>query len=598
VGDGEVEGEGGTISGQEKVTVCGIFGYVGNEKAIPILLEGLKKLEYRGYDSAGIATVDSDGVHFVKEVGYISNLENNGAKSLLGNIGIAHCRWATHGGVTRENAHPHFDCGMRIAVVHNGIIENHQELRGKLTSHKFISETDTEVIPHLIEQFGFAEAIKKLDGSYAVLAISANEPNRIWCAKKDSPLVIGVGGNFNMVSSDCVSLIGKVKGVIFLQDGDTAVVDRKAPLIFNNGNLVERIVEPLTLEAEDISAKEYGHFMLKEIMEQPQALMKSIEQDERLFSQTAIDILRARQVVLTACGTSRYAAIIGRYLFSKIARRFCEVVMASEFQYFADSVDKDTVVIAVSQSGETADVLEGLRYAKNKGARIISILNTQQSSIGRISDRVIGLNCGAEIGVASTKAFTTELVIFYLLAFAMVNQFGAGVLMLVSIPPLIEGEIRKNGTTLKKLAKRLSLNRDIYYIARGINFALAGESALKMKEISYIHAEGMPAGELKHGTLALIEGGTPVVALCPSDYTFAETLSNVAEAKARGAYIIGVSDKNDGLFDSWVRLPQVDEIYYPLVTIVPMQLLAYYTAVEKGLNPDRPRNLAKAVTVK
>ena len=598
MGDGEMAGEIGIVEGREKVAVCGIFGYAGNENAAPILLEGLKKLEYRGYDSAGIATIGDSGMYFAKEVGSIANLESNGVRSLLGNVGIAHCRWATHGGVTRENAHPHFDCGMRIAVVHNGIIENHQGLREKLISHRFVSETDTEVIPHMIEQFGFDKAIKTLKGSYAVLAVLDKKPDRILCAKKDSPLVIGIGENCNMVSSDCISLAGKVKGVVFLEDGDTALVSRDNVQIFNNGNKVERAVEPLAIKVEDITLKGYRHFMLKEIMEQPQAMMKSLEQDKKTFNETAIDILRAKQVVITACGTSRFAAIIGRYLFSKIARKFCEVVMASEFQYFADSVGRDTVVIAVSQSGETADVLDGIKHAKSEDARIISILNNHQSSIGRMSERVINLNCGIEISVASTKAFTAELVIFYLLASAMTNQFDKGVNELMGIPPLVEERIYENEALLKTLAVRLSRSRDIYYIARGINFALAGESALKMKEISYLHAEGMPAGELKHGTLALIEEGTPVVALCPNDYTFAETLANVSEAKARGAYIIGVSDKNDRLFDAWVKLPEVDEIFYPLVTIIPMQLLAYYTAVARGLNPDRPRNLAKAVTVK
>jgi len=311
-----------------------------------------------------------------------------------------------------------------------------------------------------------------------------------------------------------------------------------------------------------------------------------------------MDILRAKQVVFTACGTSRYAALIGRYVFSKIAGKFSDVVMASEFEYFSDSIDKNTMVIAVSQSGETADVIQGVKRAKEAGATVFSLVNMVESSLARISDRVVYLNCGPEIGVAATKSFLSQLVIFYLLAFAMVNRLDEGTEKIQAVCPLIEENLHDNGNRLTELAQKLKNRNDFYYIARGINFAMAGEGALKLKEIAYVHAEGMPAGELKHGTLALIEKGTPVVAICPKDYTFHEVMSNIAETKARGAFIIGISNQPEKSFDEWIKIPSVEEIFYPLVCIAPLQFLAYHFAVARGLDPDKPRNLAKSVTVK
>jgi glucosamine--fructose-6-phosphate aminotransferase (isomerizing) len=342
----------------------------------------------------------------------------------------------------------------------------------------------------------------------------------------------------------------------------------------------------------------YQYFMLKEIMEQSRVLAQIVHQDEKKFTKIALDILRARQVIITACGTSRYAALVGRYLFSKVGKKFCDVVMASEFGYFADSVDKSTIVIAVSQSGETADIIEGVKAAKEAGAQVVAVVNRPNSVLADMSDDVIYLNCGSEIAVAATKSFLSQLAIFYLLAYAMVGSFGEAVIKLAGL----NGEITKvldwNKNELIKLGQDLKGKNDFYYIARGINFAIASEGALKLKEISYIHAEGMPAGELKHGTLALIERGTPVVVICPGDYTFAETLSNAMEAKSRGAHIIGVSDRESDIYDSWIKLPEVDELLYPMVAVVPLQLLAYYIAVNRGCDPDKPRNLAKSVTVK
>jgi len=590
--------------------MCGIVGFVGDRKAAPILLSALEKLEYRGYDSAGLATVTNSRVWLKKDIGKLAEVEEkHHLDKLPGKTGIGHVRWATHGAVTPVNAHPHLDCNRDIAVVHNGIIENHQELRSRLQSrHKFISDTDTEVIPHLIEEYmeggvSLEEAVfqvtKQLKGSYALLAISAMEPQKIVATRKDSPLVVGVGGGGNFIASDALSFLEETNRAIFIEDGETVILTGdKVSLLDGKGRKIKREPTELDWKWATATKQDYDFFMLKEILEQPQAIRYALMQDRNLIMETAMDILRARQIVFTASGTSRYAALIGRYVFSRLAGKFSDVIMASEFEYFSDSIDKNTVVIAVSQSGETADVIQGVKRAKESGATIFSLVNVVGSSLARMSDQVIYLNCGPEIGVAATKSFLSQLAIFYLTAFAMVNRLDEGIEKIRATSPLIEENFRENGKRLTALAQKLKDRNDFYYIARGINFAIAGEGALKLKEIAYIHAEGMPAGELKHGTLALIDKGTPVVAICPKDYTFPEVMSNIAETKARGAFVIGISDQPEQSFDEWIKIPSVEEIFYPLVSIVPLQLLAYYFAVARGLDPDKPRNLAKSVTVK
>lgn len=590
--------------------MCGVIGFVGDREAAPTVLSALRKLEYRGYDSAGMATTSGNRVWLKKDTGKLDEVEQkHSLDKLPGKAGIGHVRWATHGSVTPANAHPHPDCKQEIAVVHNGIIENYQELRRRLEPrHKFVSDTDTEVIPHLIEEYvkdgaSLEEAVfrmsKELSGSYALLAISAREPQKIVATRKDSPLVVGMGARGNFAASDTLPFIDETKRVIFIEDGETVVLTtEKVTILDGEGREVRREPREVDWKWDEATKQGYDFFMLKEILEQPQAVRCALIQDKDLIMEMAMDILRARQVVLTACGTSRYAALIGRYVFSRLAGKFSDVIMASEFHYFSDSVDRNTLVIAVSQSGETADVIEGVKRAKENGATVFSLVNVVGSSLARMSDKVIYLNCGPEIGVAATKTFISQLTIFYLLAFAMVNKLEEGAEKIRAISPLLEDNFHDNGKKLTELARKLRERADFYYIARGINFAIAGEGALKLKEIAYVHAEGMPAGELKHGTLALIENGTPVVAVCPQDYTFDETLSNVAETKARGAFAIGVSDQQEQIFDEWISIPQVEEVFYPLVSIVPLQLLAYYIAVARGLNPDKPRNLAKSVTVK
>jgi len=443
------------------------------------------------------------------------------------------------------------------------------------------------------------QAAKELKGSYALLAVSAVEPQKIVATRKESPLVVGIGRVGNFIASDTLSFLEKTNQAIFIEDGETIILTgNKVLIIDGEGKEVKRKPKELDWKWDEATKRGYDFFMLKEILEQPQAMRCALMQDKNLIMETAMDILRARQIVFTACGTSRYAALIGRYVFSKIAGKFSDVIMASEFEYFSDSIDKNTVVIAVSQSGETSDVIQGVKRAKEAGATIFSLVNMVGSSLARMSDRTVYLNCGPEIGVAATKSFLSQLAILYLLAFAMVNRLNEGMEKLRAICPLIEGNFHDNGKRLAELAQKLKNKSDFYYIARGINFAMAGEGALKLKEIAYIHAEGMPAGELKHGTLALIEKGTPVVAICPKDYTFHTVLSNVAETKARGAFVIGISDELEQSFDEWIKIPSVEEIFYPLVCIVPLQLLAYHFAVARGLDPDKPRNLAKSVTVK
>lgn len=591
--------------------MCGIIGYCGNQKAAPIIFEGLKKLEYRGYDSAGIATEYNNKIIIKKGTGKLDEVERkHRITSIAGTLGIGHTRWATHGKVTATNSHPHVDCNKTIAVVHNGTIDNYKELRHDLINrgHKFISETDTEVIPHLIEdaikeglkiERAILHAARKLSGSFTFLVISTIKPDCMVGFKKDSPLVISKNNAGILFSSDMMVFPDDVNQTFTLGDNEMAVCSNNRLVFFDiNGNRIKKQMQVYKGGDNSTERNGYQYYMLKEIMEQPEIIKSTLSQNKEVFNEIALDILRSDQVIITACGTSRYAALVGRYLFSRIGKKFCDVIMSSEFQYFADSIDKNTLIIAVSQSGETADVIEGVKRAKESGAKIVSIINRPMSLLNEISNNVIYLNCGPEIAVAATKSYICQLIIFYLLAFSMINSFNVAVSMLSNTSEAIYKAITWNNKKLEKLSSKLKDKRDFYYIARGINFAIASEGALKLKEISYIHAEGMPAGELKHGTLALIEKNTPVIIISPDDYTYNATLNNAIEARTRGAYIIAVSDKDNPIYDFWIKIPKVDQILYPLVTIPPLQLLAYYMAIALGHDPDKPRNLAKSVTVK
>jgi glucosamine--fructose-6-phosphate aminotransferase (isomerizing) len=594
--------------------MCGIVGFLGNGKTnghvAPVIFDCLKTLEYRGYDSAGMATVENGRLECRKGVGMVAavNKEYN-LDEMPGKVGIGHVRWATHGKVTIQNAHPHVDCQSEIALVHNGIIDNYQSLRRRLENrHHFSSETDTEVICHLMEDYmaegnsllkALMSTISELEGSYAIAAISSREPDTLVAAKKDSPLVVGTGAQGYFVASDVISLLGRAEHIILLDDGEIAMINRSGVVVLDReGKQIRKTPQPIAGEWLAPSKNGHKHYMQKEILEEPDAIETALRQDDALMLESALEILRAKQVAIIACGTSRHAALIGRYLFSNMAGKFCEVVMGSEFEYFANSIDRNTLVIAISQSGETADVIAGVKMAKAREARIIAMVNVPNSTLTRMSDKVIYLNCGPELCVAATKSFIAQLVIFYQLTYAMLNQLEQGREYLREISNLIRENLNHNGKKVRKLGVEIRDKSHFYFLARGINYAIALEGALKLKEISYIHAEGMPAGELKHGTLALMEKGTPVLCICPDDYTYTDTLSNAMETKARGAFVIGLSDKNNEIFDEWIKLPKVDEIFYPLVSVVPLQLLAYHTAVNRGKDPDRPRNLAKSVTVK
>ncbi len=591
--------------------MCGIIGYCGDQTAAPIAFEALKRVEYRGYDSAGICTINDGQLLVRKGIGKLDIVEHDTNFSALpGNIAIGHTRWATHGGVTIANAHPHYDCQKTVAVVHNGTIDNYQELRHELAArgHTFLSETDTEVIPHLIEEelktgCSFKEAVLatavKLEGSYAFLTLASCEPDKIIGMRKESPLSIGICDKGTFAGSDALEFPEYVHSIFLLADEELAVMKHHEIEFFDKaGNKLHKDTQEIGTREQKVDKEGYQFFMLKEIMEQPLSIEAAVSQSKQHFHSIALDILRAGQVIVTACGTSRYAALVGRYLFSRVGRKFCDVVMASEFGYFADSVDKNTLVLAISQSGETADVIEGVKKAKAAGAQVVSIVNRPISLLADLSDRIIHLNCGPELCVAATKSFLCQLIMFYLLAYSMVNEFDKAVDTITGLKDTIRQTISMNNDSIEKLCRELKDRNDFYYIARGINFAIASEGSLKLKEISYIHAEGMPAGELKHGTLSLIEPGTPVVVICPDDYTYRETLSNAIEAKSRGAYIIAVSDRENEIYDSWIKIPKVDELLYPLVTVIPLQLMAYHMAVTLGLDPDKPRNLAKSVTVK
>ena len=546
--------------------MCGIIGYTGKEPAAPILYGALTRLEYRGYDSAGIATIDDNRIHVVKEKGKLEEIGRQcNEVNLPGLVGIGHVRWATHGGATRENAHPHCDSEQKIAVVHNGIIANYEELKSQLLSkYTFRSETDTEVIPHLIRYYmdsglsfedAFFAMTKELKGSYAILAIYALEPDKILAARRDAPLVIGLGDDANYIGSDVLSFLPHTNKVIYLDDGESATLNKENVKVYDNDhNEIHKKPELVNWKWKEGNKGDYDYFMIKEIEEQPRVIRQALLQDDKVLMNMAMEILRARQVVFVGCGTSRHAALIGRYAFSKIGRIFSDVVMGSEFGYFSESIDKGTVVIAISQSGETADVLSGVRQAKANGAIVFSLVNVIGSSLARLSDQALYLNCGPEIAVAATKSFTAQLCILYQLAYALDNRLQEGKSKILDLSLMVGSDLDSYATSVPALAHKMRNKKEFYFLARGVNFAVADEGALKLKEIAYVHAEGMPAGELKHGTLALIENGTPVIAICPLDYTYEDSLANIMEAKARGAYVIGVSNVESVIFDDTIKI--------------------------------------------
>ncbi len=591
--------------------MCGIIGLIKlneSDSAIKDIVNGLRRLEYRGYDSWGYAALNGTNILLEKKIGRISEPSLNGQSAIL----IGHTRWATHGGVDEANAHPHLDCNGQIAVVHNGIIENYLELRERLIKegHTFKSQTDSEVVSHLFEKeqgslFDRAKRIAPLlKGSFSLVVISAAHKDEIVAIKNESPLAIGIADNEIIFASDPLAFIDKTNTTIFLTEGDIAFAKKtnnKISFEFFNYILnksVDKEQIKLNWNASETNLGDYKHYMLKEIIEQPKVMQDGIDFDS---AESLANEMRGKKVIAIACGTARHSAVIGKHIFHKIAKFSLDVMMAHEFVYFVDDLDKNTVILAVSQSGETADVMECVRKAKQRGIKVISIVNVPSSTLARESEKVFYTNCGPEIAVASTKAFSNQILAFYLIAHALQGNLKSQIINIKSVIDLLSQNMSYFDLKAREIAEYLKNKNHVYMLGRGVNFPIALEGALKLKEISYIHAEGMPAGELKHGTLALIEHGTPVILLCPTDYTYYDSISNGLETKARGAYLIGISDKPHPSFNMWVQLPQLDkenEIFYPLIETIPLQLIAYHTAVLLGRDVDKPRNLAKSVTVK
>ncbi len=588
--------------------MCGIVGCVSDEPVASILLQGLRRVEYRGYDSAGMATIAGGRLGVRKGAGRIEQIEEKHRLSeLKGSVGMAHTRWATHGGVTDRNAHPHSSCKEKVAVVHNGIIENYLALKKQLAAggHQFKSETDTEVIAHLIEQeYGRVRdpvkatiaATKKLAGQYAIAVMFQDRQDTIVGARKDAPLIIGLGDGKNFIASDVLAFIEYTDRTIFLDNLEVVKITRDKVEIFRrDGREVRRDATQVAWELSDISKMDYAHYTLKEINEQPRTVVSAAMQDRAKLAEFAGAMRRAKSVFITAAGTSYHVGLLMKSRLNNDVGLRCDAVLAGEFKEHAAFVKKGSVVIVLSQSGETADVLEAVREAKKKGARILSIVNAAGSTLARESDVALLLNCGPEVGVAATKSFTAQVVVANLVVDALLGKKRADGLKELS--RAVEAALR----TEEQIVKIASIYRDrpdFYFVARGFHYPVALEGALKLKELSYIHAEGMPASELKHGTLALIEKGTPVVVINPSGGSHDDALSNAEELKARGADVIGISDSKDEVYAHFVNVPRIQEKYMPIVETIPLQLLAYHTAVAKRNDPDYPRNLAKSVTVK
>jgi glucosamine--fructose-6-phosphate aminotransferase (isomerizing) len=591
--------------------MCGIIGYIGKKNASSIVLEGLKHLTYRGYDSTGVAFVDGNNLIIKKDVGKVEEVHSqlNFLEPAV-QLAVGHTRWATHGGVTPINAHPHIDCEGNIGVVHNGIIENYQELKQELIKkrHFFRSETDTEVIPHLIEEEikngkSFEEAccraLNRLEGTFAVLVVKKDE-HKIIASRKGSPLVIGIADHGYFAASDIPAFIEHTKQVVYLYDWDMVVLDSK-PIFFNieKGNLtkVERPIHTIDWDAEKAKKGEFDHFMLKEIIEQVETVQKAAAQDKEIVEKIAEEIKRAYGVFLIGCGSSYHACLTASYIFSKIAKKHVNVILASEFPNYEHFLTKDTLVIAVSQSGETYDVLEAIRAAKRRGSKVISIVNVMGSSLTRESDSFLLMHAGPEICVLSTKTYTSQIALLTLLAYALIGKYEEGKSKLKYLWNVIYYLTSANTRNkIKELAEKLKDKEHIFCIGRGFQYPTAMEAALKIKEVSYIHAEAFAGGELKHGTIALIEKGTPCIVFV-SEENEKEILSNAIEIKSRGGYIIGISPKNNEVFDFWIKVPECGT-ENPIVQIIPIQILAYQLALLRGCDPDHPRSLAKSVTVK
>ncbi len=607
--------------------MCGIVGYVGPRDVVSVLIEGLARLEYRGYDSAGVAVLNGAGVETRKLAGRIAGLrELLTRKPLHGRCGIGHTRWATHGAPTERNAHPHTDCTGKLALVHNGIIENADVLRKRLEEdgHRFVTETDTETLVHLIEESPGATlearliaALDHVEGTYGIAVVAETDPGKIVVARRGSPVLLGVGDGEFLVASDASAVLGHTRSVVYLNDGDVAVVTPEGYRVLDReAREQQRAVDDIEWDLDAIALGGYPHFMLKEISEQAESVRSTLrgrllvsEGTARLngLNLTTEQCNEIRHIVIVACGTSWHAGLVGRHILEELARIPVSVEYASEYRYRRQVRLPGTVTIAISQSGETADTLEALRSARAGGSTVLGLVNVVGSTIAREADGGIYLHAGPEIGVASTKAFTSQVVALLLLGLYLGRQRGLDaeegrrlVSQLVRLPELVERALAVE-PQVRALAERYADARNALYLGRGANFPVALEGALKLKEISYIHAEGYPAAEMKHGPIALIDENMPVVCLAPKDSVYPKVVSNIQEVKARGGRIIAITSEGNGdlskLADHQVAVPASPPLIAPVLTVIPLQLLAYHIAVLRGCDVDRPRNLAKSVTV-
>jgi glucosamine--fructose-6-phosphate aminotransferase (isomerizing) len=615
--------------------MCGIVGYIGEKQVVPVLVEGLRKLEYRGYDSAGVAVVRSEGIEVRRSAGKLSRLEDVlKTTPLAGDYGIGHTRWATHGRPTEENAHPHRDDSGRTVVVHNGIIENYLELKHELVAagHKFQSETDTEIVAHMVArelrngagslEVATQKMLARVRGLFALVLMSADDPEKIVAVRNGPPIVVGIGENESFVASDIPAILSHTRDVVFLEDKEIAVLTRTG-VVFTDFEGKARNRKPQRVLWDPVMAEKggYKHFMLKEIFEQPWAVRETVlgrvsEASGEIFLDemriSKEDLRGIRRVVMLACGTSWHSALIGKFMVEQLARLPVEVDYGSEYRYRDPIVGPETLAVVITQSGETADTLAALREAKAKGARSMAICNVVGSMATRETEGTVYTHCGPEIGVASTKAFTSQLVALHILALYLAQARGTitpeasreHIEALDQLPRLIEEALKCEGQ-IEEIAKRCYQSSDFLYLGRGIQYPIALEGALKLKEISYIHAEGYPAGEMKHGPIALIDEKLPVLAIAPQDAVFEKMLGNIQEAKARGGMIIALATKGDDrldhildpLLDSKISLPAAPPLVAPVITVIPLQLLSYHVAVRRGCDVDQPRNLAKSVTV-
>lgn len=587
--------------------MCSIIGYKGNEHASSVLIEGLKKMEYRGYDSVGIATIESGKLLIRKGVGKVAEVNKSlKLEELPGKLGIGHTRWATHGGIVDSNAHPHLACKSTIAVVHNGIIENYDVLKDELyrSGHQFKSETDSEVIAHLLEEYfeitsdirlSMIFTCKRLVGSFAFVAIFNS--STLCGARYDEPLIVGVGKDDYFLSSDILGFLNYTDRAIFLDNRDIVVINDNDISFFNfDGDRISRRITQVAWELGEADKGKYSHYTLKEIHEQQQTIVKSMQQDKKNLEKFCDILTGAKDIYITGSGTSYHSALLAKQIFSK-SKIHVETILSSEFQYSSDLLDENSVLLAISQSGETADVIQSVKSAKVMGAKVLSIVNIPTSSLARLSDSYLEVNCGPEIGVAATKSFTSQIALLYYVA-DIIGRKSNGIssskeLLVNAVSQVLELE-----SQIERVANQIKGSKDVYILGRSLHFPVCLEGALKIKELSYIHAEGMAAGELKHGPLALIDTNSIVIVIHPNDSTYNDTLSNIHTIKSRGAKIVGISNKKDSLYDYQITIPTISESLYPLVEVIPLQLLAYYLSICNNANPDYPRNLAKSVTVK